>query len=170
MTGNLEAVRGMNVSRIMDQAVSRIVLDAGGVIAERTLIGSRAGADASVPVPEPLMAALAARRLGWAAARAEHQHIRWAREDGTTWQEIAEALGYKPEPERGATAASVLFREVTTNEHPVFGWTCPSCRSFIADHGPDAGSNPADAEHGHADGCERLAAAVAEYERRWSDE
>jgi hypothetical protein len=170
MTSDLEAVRNANVGRVAQDAVTRIVLGAGGMLTGRVLIGSRPESDASIPMPDPLMGALAARRLGRFARREESGHIRYARQEGRTWQEIAAALGCEPDPEWGATAASTLFRDFTTNEHPVFGWTCPSCRKHVADHGPDSGSNPADAEHGHADGCRRLAEAVAEYERQWADD
>jgi hypothetical protein len=42
-----------------------------------------------------------------------------------------------------------------------FCWDCPACGQTVADHGP-AGS-PAGSQLGHADGCERLAADVAEW-------
>jgi hypothetical protein len=42
----------------------------------------------------------------------------------------------------------------------VFLWTCPECRQTIRDRGPVL--MPAADEKGHADGCGRLAAAMAE--------
>ena len=43
-----------------------------------------------------------------------------------------------------------------------FRWTCQECGELISDHGP-SGGNPAEDEPGHAEGCQRLAAAVAEW-------
>ena len=45
---------------------------------------------------------------------------------------------------------------------PVFLWTCPACGQRIRDRGPVL--MPAADEKGHADGCGRLAAAMAEWQ------
>jgi hypothetical protein len=44
-------------------------------------------------------------------------------------------------------------------------WRCLSCDQAISDRGLIAG--PADNEIGHADNCDRLAAAVAEWDTGW---
>jgi hypothetical protein len=49
-----------------------------------------------------------------------------------------------------------------TGELGAFRWTCQECGELISDHGPSGGS-PAEDEPGHAEGCQRLAAAVAEW-------
>jgi len=49
-----------------------------------------------------------------------------------------------------------------------FVWRCPSCDQAISDRGLIAG--PADDEPGHADGCPRLAAAIAEWDVGWEPE
>ena len=41
-------------------------------------------------------------------------------------------------------------------------WTCPECGEVVQDRGA-SGGNPAEDEPGHAEGCQRLAAAVAEW-------
>jgi hypothetical protein len=174
VNAKMEAIRDASTNRITENAVASIVRAAGGTEVEYILIGSRPESDARIRMPEPLMAALAARHLRWAAARAEHQYIRYAREDGATWQEIGEALCGTPSSDTGMTAAEAIFRYLTTDgsrygDDPVFRWTCRTCRQWISDHGPETG-HPADAERGHADGCERLTTIVAEYESRWADE
>ena len=47
-------------------------------------------------------------------------------------------------------------------DRPRFLWDCPICEQAIADHRP--ASAPASSQRGHADGCERLATDVAEWE------
>jgi hypothetical protein len=44
----------------------------------------------------------------------------------------------------------------------VFTWTCPVCGQLIRDRGPVI--MPAADEAGHAHGCGRLAAAMAEWQ------
>jgi hypothetical protein len=43
----------------------------------------------------------------------------------------------------------------------VFRWTCPACGQVVSDR--IGGHSPAEVELGHAEGCQRLAAAVAEW-------
>jgi hypothetical protein len=49
-------------------------------------------------------------------------------------------------------------------DRPRLLWDCPACRQTIADHGP--GRTPAVSQQGHASGCGRLAADVAEWEQQ----
>jgi hypothetical protein len=50
-----------------------------------------------------------------------------------------------------------------------FAWVCPACRDTVIDRGPQAG-HPADREDGHADGCPRLATAIAAWSASWDDD
>jgi hypothetical protein len=49
-----------------------------------------------------------------------------------------------------------------TGELGVFRWTCQACGEVVSDRGP-SGRSPAEDEPGHAEGCQRIAAAVAEW-------
>ena len=44
----------------------------------------------------------------------------------------------------------------------VFRWTCPDCGEVVSDRRP-GGRGRAEDEQGHAEGCQRLAAAVTEW-------
>jgi hypothetical protein len=43
-----------------------------------------------------------------------------------------------------------------------FRWVCPDCGEVISERGPGRRS-PAEDKQGHAEGCQRLAAAVAKW-------
>ncbi len=92
------------------------------------------------------------------------------------WRQIGEALRLGPvAEERGVSLAEAAFDYAAGAEHArpfetlSFAWTCPACRGFVLDRGP-FGDHPVDGEPGHAEGCERLAAAVAAYEAEWAGE
>jgi hypothetical protein len=123
--------------------------------------------------PAQLLAPAAALRVARQvelAARAEvGVHVRRAREDGLSWQEIGGLLGFGPlaagsgvpvsdyafDYAAGPPSASPWF------DPPVFTWTCPACGQMISDRGPVL--MPAADEAGHADSCGRLAAVQAEW-------
>lgn len=103
----------------------------------------------------------------------------WARDArgaGSSWTDVAEALGRMipvPEGEDPAIEAfvwvaptpSMRFDRVTTS------WRCESCDKRVTDNGP-YDSHPADVESGHATDCARHATDVADWKRRtgWDDE
>jgi len=125
-------------------------------------------------VHDPLAAITAATALGHAATAAIRDHARTAREDGRTWAQIGEAMGFRPDPRAGIDAPYIAWKafgavasDLGSGQNS-FAWTCPSCLRLIADYGPEAGS-PADAEHGHAEGCARLAETVRAYDASWED-
>jgi hypothetical protein len=158
-----EAVRGVLI---------RLLREHGGGVADRTLYGTTGMSDATVQEPGPPLEAIRlAKRLGWAVQQALETQVKYARQDGATWKEIGEAMGYTPDPDTPPLAESA-FRVVapgTSEYNRYFTWTCPSCRAVVADYGPYE-ANPAETERRHGDGCGRLAAAVAGYERQWRDD
>ena len=120
---------------------------------------------------EPLAGARAARDLELAARGTARGYIRQAREAGHSWDEIGLALGVIPGGNAGQAGMTVAEAAYTyaagcpDTQAPwrprAFTWTCRSCDQAISDQGLIAG--PADDEHGHADNCSRLAAAIADW-------
>jgi hypothetical protein len=132
----------------------------------RTAVRELAGGDTT-----PLALARAGHRLGQLARSVTCDHMRDARAAGDSWQAIGEALGFTVDSlgwgpaDQAFAYAAVQVREADT---PWTGWTCTSCQGRVLDYGPEAGS-PADQERGHADGCERFAAAVRAWKKQWED-
>jgi len=149
-------------------AVFTLVREAGAPVTKRPLIRTKPDG-LTVPEPDPLAAITAARHLEWAARDALRGHVRNAREDGRTWDQVGTALGYKPGPDVPPVSESA-FRVVATDLGGgySFGWTCPDCLKAVIDYGPEL--PPHDAEHGHAEGCERFAATVRAWNEQWEDE
>ena len=119
---------------------------------------------------EPLAGSRAARDLELAARGTARDYIRQAREAGHGWERIGQALGVSPDTDAdqtGMTVAEAAYTYAAGNPHTdtavrygrSFVWRCRSCDQAISDRGLIAG--PADDEPGHADGCLRLADAVA---------
>lgn len=134
------------------------------------------GAATTMRYADPAAGIGFARMLADAIRHAEHRYVQHAREHGMTWQQAGQALGLTQAAEqRGARLAEVAFEYATGAEHAqpfetlTFGWHCYSCGHYISDHGPYE-PHPADNEHGHTSGCERLAAAIAEHDARWAGE
>jgi hypothetical protein len=110
-----------------------------------------------------------ARQVELAAHPEVSAHIRQAREDGLSWHEIGALLGFGPlAADSGTSVAGYAFgytvgpqAAAPWYDPPVFTWTCPACGQLIRDRGPVL--MPTADEKGHADGCGRLAAAMAEW-------
>ncbi len=118
---------------------------------------------------DPLEGIAAARRQEQAAAAAIRAHARAARAAGLSWAQIAGALGCKRD--RGTSPAGEAFARLASDlgsGSPSFGFTCGECGQTVIDYGPELA--PHDAEQGHAGGCARFAATVAEWDRNWGDE
>src|ERR1019366_8846879 len=111
----------------------------------------------------------AATALRHAASAAAADCARYAREDGKTWEQIGEALGFKPGPDLPPVIESA-FRVLASHlgSGPSFAWTCPACGQTVIDHGPEAG--PHDSEQGHGDGCEQFVATIEAWDRQWEDD
>jgi len=112
-----------------------------------------------------------ARQLEQAARRPTCEYVRQAREDGSTWQEIGATLDLSASAaHRGISVAKAAHdhaagdpgSEYARRYDRTFPWTCPDCRRLVRDQGPC--NAPADDEPGHADGCPRLATAIAAWD------
>ena len=118
----------------------------------------------------PAAALRVARQVELAARHEVGVHIRRAREDGLSWHEIGGLLSFGPlAAETGASVAGYAFDYIIGPrsaspwfDPPVFTWTCSACGQTIRDRGPVL--MPAADEQGHADGCGRLGAAMAEWQ------
>ncbi len=149
------------------RAVLGIVRASGGRVADRPVFRGRPDLDMTTTEAEPMAGLQAARHLEHAARSVARDCIRNAREDGRSWHEIGVALGLATETEdRGISVAEAAYdyaagEPVISDYDPrSVPWTCKACLEVIGDRGPETG-HPADAEPGHANGCTRLAAAIA---------
>jgi hypothetical protein len=134
------------------------------------------GAASTVREAEPMTGIRAALAAQLAAAAAARHYIAAARADGMTWAQVGEVLMLGEAIDRadspsGMAAAAFEYAAGSADlfGERSFGWTCPACQKRIRDHGP-YDSNPLDNQSGHAAGCARLAAEVAEWEAAWGDE
>jgi hypothetical protein len=124
---------------------------------------------AGVP-PAPAAVVTIARRLEIAAHAQVECAVRRVREEGQSWAVIASLLGldalpcHVDDPARLAFDYCAGLARPPEFERPRFLWDCPACGQTIADHEPT--DSPACSQQGHAAGCERLVADVAEWERR----
>jgi hypothetical protein len=148
----------------------RIARDAGAELVTRPLF--RGQKEPAVQDVEPLAGARAARDLELAAKGTARDYIRQAREAGHGWQRIGQALGVSPNADADQTgmttaeaaytyAAGSPYTDTAARYGRSFLWTCRSCDQAVSDRGLIAG--PADDEQGHADGCSRMAEAIAEW-------
>ena len=86
----------------------------------------------------------------------------------------AEPWAWPSWPRRGSSVAEAAWeyaagRPAHLGGQPgVFRWVCPDCGEVVSDRGPGERS-PAEDEQGHAEGCHRLAAAVAEWLTQGAD-
>lgn len=158
--------------------IVRLASDAGGEIREHP---ARPGAVSNtIRKPAPLTGIRAAMTAQQAAKAVVRSYISTARSDGLTWEQIGDTLRQagaisgndltEDSPYYVAVAAfeyaagpAELFRDRT------FGWTCPGCDKRVIDRGPYDG-NPLATQFGHAAGCARLAAAIAEFEAAGGNE
>ena len=164
-----DTYRACRVRHETGTAVRRLARARGGKFTGRPLVRSDPDSP-QVSEPEPLAGIAAAVSVEREARRIALEYVRYAREDGLSWREIAAALGLAGET-HGMTddgPAVRAFRYAAPARGGWFPWSCPSCRQQVRDHGPELA--PHDAEQGHAEGCERFAATLAEWDRQWGDE
>ena len=158
------------------RAIVGLARDRGAEFTARALVRD---SDLTVRDLEPLDGARAARDIELGARHAARDYVRAAREAGHSWDQIGQALGVTPNADAdqaGETVAEAAYTyaagspgtETAVRYGRSFPWRCPSCDQAISDRGLIAG--PADNEAGHADGCPRLAAAVAEWDSSWGAE
>jgi hypothetical protein len=139
-------------------------------------IGCQLGAEVVPGGTDParLLAPAAALRVARQVELAAHAevgvHVRRAREDSLSWHEIGQLLGFRPLAADADMSVAGYAFDYTVGprsagpwfDPPVFLWTCTACGQRIRDRGPVL--MPMADEKGHADGCRRLAAAMAEWQ------
>jgi len=159
------------ISRVQAEArtaIHLLVKASGGEMTDRPWIRSEPQGR-TVREPEPLAGIRAA-----VAFEREHRrrclgYIRYAREDGLTWREIGEALGFGSRPPDLDPAVRAYRYAVPGHAAADWTtWTCPSCRQLVRDYGPELG--PREAEQGHAGGCGRFAVTVRAWGAQWDEE
>lgn len=122
--------------------------------------------------PEPHMGLPAAQEIEFAARSIASGYIRDIREMGLSWAMIGAALKRLPRSVNRAgkveSIAEAAYNYAVGESPPEFAsddrsfaWTCPVCSASISDRMPS--SYPGDDEQGHADGCPRLVASIAEW-------
>lgn len=151
------------------RAVLDMVRQSGGGTVSRPVFRDRPDLDMATIEPEPIAGLSAVRHVEYASRRLARDYIRHAREDGHTWYAIGIALDLVAEAaSRVAPLAEAAYDYATAPGSPAvtFAWTCPACMNLITDFGPEAGP-PADAERGHKNGCQRLAADQRTYDAAW---
>jgi hypothetical protein len=154
-------------------AILSLARDAGAELVKRSLFSD---SDYTISDVEPLAGMRAARQLELGAREGTAGYIRAAREAGYTWHDIGTAmrlvLGGDAQ-QAGDTVAEAAYAyaagspdtETARRYGQSFTWACRSCDQYISDRGLISG--PADDEHGHAEGCARLAAAIARWDADW---
>jgi hypothetical protein len=146
-----------------------MVREMGGRVVARPVFRSASDLDMTITDAEPIVGLHAAVSLMRAARSFGLEYVRKAREDGSTWHEIGEALELPghADRERPAAYADFGFGFATDGgSRPSITWICPACRSTVIDHGPEAGP-PIDAEAGHSEACSRLASAMKAWNASW---
>ena len=129
------------------------------------------GAHSDITYAEPLEGIRIALTRAGAARRAVDDYVKIAREEGRAWAQVGEALGLaETAADHGVPLAEAAFEYVVPVREdsfrfdtPSFGRHCRSCGRFVSDRGRYE-SHPEDNEHGHAEGCARLAEAVAAHD------
>lgn len=145
----LEAVR----QHISGAAESAIVL-----IAQRLAVPMTTRPDAANEQPEPLGGLVLARMVEYFAGHRARMFVRELREEGASWDAIAEVAALAHPGEAFAVASSEPWMDPQSgrwHEDGSFGWRCPHCGKMVADYGPMAG-----VELGHAPDCPRAAAGT----------
>ena len=127
------------------------------------------GASFTEEQPEPGAGIRIALALERAARAGMRVYIARAREAGMSWHEVGGALGVAELAQaRGSSVAEAAWEYAAgrpaylSGQLGVFRWTCPDWGVVVSDRGPGERS-PVEDEQGHAEGCHRLAAAVAEW-------
>jgi hypothetical protein len=153
------------------RAVLGIARESGGRVVNRPAFPDRPDLNLKITGTTAMAGLQAAVALKHAARKLSLDYVRYAREDGHSWQDIGITLGFSDGSEAGISAAEAAYTYAagTSPAWHSFAWVCPQCRATIIDRGPEAG-HPADCEEGHADGCLRLGAAVTVWTASWDDE
>jgi hypothetical protein len=158
--------------RAVDAAIVRMARAAGEPVHQRPIVP---GSTLTTPDTEPLPGIRFTLMLQDATRHRIHDYIKRARQDGSSWQQIGQALRLEHVAgERGASLGEAAFDYAARAERAQpadrlwFAWLCPACRAQVIDYGPCG--HPLDYQTGHADRCQRLAAAIASYQAQWAEE
>lgn len=154
-------------------AAFTIARDTGAAIFTRPAFH---GSDRTTRDVDPLAGMHAARELELEAREAVRGYIRQAREAGHSWDDIGTAMNLTPnaDPQQaGHSLAEAAYtyaagspdRDLARRYGRAVAWRCHACDKTISDRGLSNG--PADDEHGHADGCPRLAATITAWDAEW---
>jgi hypothetical protein len=157
------------VRQLVDRAVRAAVVPAG--IAER-----RARPESTYTWSEPTARAGfdATQAVIGLAEQIRAKYVIELRSEGASWQEIADLLKieWSSEYVRAERAFDMVADPAPSRfDSPRVYWTCAGplgCGQYVTDKGPYE-SYPADNEHGHAEGCRRLAAEIQAYEQEQTD-
>jgi hypothetical protein len=161
------------ISRVRAEArtaIHLLVKASGGEVTDRPLFRDEPHVR-TIREPEPLAGIRAAVAFEREHRRRCLEYIRYAREDGLTWAQIAVALGLDAEAYGMAPDPAFRAYEYAVPSPAAADWTtwtCPSCRHLVRDYGPELG--PYEAEQGHAEGCGRFAATVRAWDAQWDEE
>jgi hypothetical protein len=150
----------------------KIAQELGENLVKRPVFRDRPDLGMTTKDVEPLLGLDVTARLKRAAHLLSLDYVRYAREAGHSWQEIATALDLIDSAGSEVGAAAAAYEYATRKSGGTwssFAWVCPACRSTVVDRGPEAG-HPADCEPGHQDGCSRLATAVVDWDASWGEE
>jgi hypothetical protein len=157
--------------RAVDTAIVRMARAAGAPGHDRPIFPE----SILTPDTEPLPGIRFVLVLQDAAWRKIHNYIKRARQDGSSWQQIGTALRLEhmaDEHGTGLGQAAFDYAAGAERAQPFdrqwFAWTCPACGAQVVDYGPYG--HPLDYQTGHADRCQRLAAAIASYQAQWAEE
>jgi hypothetical protein len=110
--------------------------------------------------PDPVTGLLITRQLEHQAGQWARNYMRDLREEGGSWKQIGEVIGWEDNAAAhafmAATASPWLDSEAGQwRDDKTFGWRCPVCGKQVVDYGPEA-----DAEHGHVPDCPRRATNI----------
>jgi hypothetical protein len=109
----------------------------------------------AIEYPDPVTGLLICRQLEQMAGQWAHNYMGDLREDGASWQQIGEIIGWKDDAAASAFAAATASPWLDSEtgrwrDGGTFGWRCPACARRFVDHSSSPG-----AERGHAEDCPR---------------
>jgi hypothetical protein len=158
----------------LENALVKLAIAGGAGIREREAFP---GSIATIRYAEPLAGIRAAVTLVNTASRLRREYIAAARQEGSDWAAIGDALGLHGTADgerRTGYDLAVAAYEFAAGQpdlwrQPAFSYRCGTCGEFITDRGPYE-SYPDDNESGHAADCSRHAAAIAAWQAGRDDD
>lgn len=155
----------------IDNSITAVVHKMGGDAAFVERPSKAPGSQFALKYPNVRHAIRAAVMLRDAANGRIRRYVDEARGEGLSWATVGELLGLAEE--NGVGADERAYELVATGDQfdRTTSWRCQSCDEFVIDRGP-YNSHPVDCEKGHAEGCQRFAAAIAAWRERtrWDED